>query len=81
MKVPHCGEAQAVVLGGAASILVTHVLNFEANCKEIRKMKKTRSNGTLHTSAKTRLTILICMQIHDLDRHQNIIICSLANLP
>jgi len=40
---------------------------------------KTRSNGTVHTSAKTHLTsVAIRMSICDLDRHQNLIICSLA---
>ena len=44
----------------------------------------TRSTGTVHTSAKTRLTsvairIRIRIQIRDPDRHQNLIICSLAH--
>jgi len=35
-----------------------------------------RSSGTVHTSAKACLTsIVIQIQIHDLDRHQNLIIC------
>jgi len=38
----------------------------------------TRSTGTLHTSAKACLT-QICIRIHDPDRQQNLIICSLAH--
>jgi len=41
---------------------------------------KTRSTGTVHTSAKARLTsVAIQTRIRDLDRHQNLIICSLAH--
>jgi len=36
----------------------------------------TRSIATVHTSAKARLTII---RISDPDRHQNLIICSLAH--
>jgi len=44
------------------------------------KMFQTRSIGTVHTSAKARLTsVAIRIQIHDTDRHQNLIICSLAH--
>ena len=40
----------------------------------------TRSTGTLHTSAKERLTsVAIRIWIRDPDRHQNLIICSLAH--
>ena len=42
----------------------------------------TRSTGTVHTSAKARLTsvaIRICIQIREPDRHQNLTICSLAH--
>jgi len=44
----------------------------------------TRSTGTVHTSAKARLTsvairIKIRIRIRDPDRHQNLVICSLAN--
>ena len=44
---------------------------------------QTRSIGTMHTSAKARLTsvairIRIRIRIRDPDRHQNLIICSLA---
>jgi len=38
----------------------------------------TRSTGTVHTSAKARLT-RISIRIRDSDRHQNLIICSLAH--
>jgi len=44
----------------------------------------TRSTGTLHTSAKARLTgvaIRICIRICYPDRHQNLIVCSLAHIP
>jgi len=44
----------------------------------------TRSTGTLHTSAKARLTgvaIRIRIRIRDPDRHQNVIVCSLAHIP
>jgi len=43
---------------------------------------KTRSTGTVHTSAKARLTsvaIPIRIRIRDLDRHQKLIICLLAH--
>jgi len=40
--------------------------------------KKTRSTETVHTSTKARLTSVTIL-IHDLDRHQNLIICSLAH--
>jgi len=54
------------------------------------KTYKTRSTGTAHTSAEARLTsvaiwiwmwIRICIHIYipDLDRHQNLIICSLGH--
>ena len=44
----------------------------------------TRSTGTVHASAKARLTsvairLLIRIRIRDPDRHQNLIICSLAH--
>ena len=42
----------------------------------------TRSTGTVHTYAKARLTsvaIRIQIQIRDPDRHQNVIICSMAH--
>jgi len=44
----------------------------------------TRSTGTVHTSTKARLTsvairIRIRIRIRDPDRHQNLIICSLAH--
>jgi len=40
----------------------------------------TRSTGTVHTSAKARLTsITIRIRIRNLDRHQNLITCSLAH--
>jgi len=41
---------------------------------------RTRSTGTLHTSAKARLTsIAIRIRIRDPDRHQNLNVCSLAH--
>jgi len=44
----------------------------------------TRITGTVHTSAKARLTSVaiqmrIRIRIHDQDRHQNLIICSSAH--
>jgi len=46
----------------------------------INVQHKTRSTGIVHTSAKARLTsVAIRIQIHDLDRHQNLTICSLAH--
>ena len=50
----------------------------------IVSMLETRSTGTVHTSAKARLTcvairIQISIRIRDPDRHQNLIICSLAH--
>jgi len=41
----------------------------------------TKSTGTVHTSAKVRLTnvaIRIHIQVRHPDRHQNLIICALA---
>jgi len=38
----------------------------------------TRSSGTVHTSTKARLTS-VAISIRDPDRHQNVIICSLAH--
>jgi len=44
------------------------------------KQYETRSTGTVHTSAKARLTsVVIQIRIPYLNQHQNIIICSLAN--
>jgi len=44
------------------------------------KRMVTRSTVTVYTSAKARLTrVTIQIQIHDPDRHQNVIICSLAH--
>ena len=54
----------------------------------VKMPKKCRSTGTVHTSAKARLTsiairirirIWIHIGIRDPDRHQNLIICSLAH--
>jgi len=49
-------------------------------------MTSTRSTGTVHTSAKARLIsvmlrirIRIRIRVRDPDRHQNLIICSLAH--
>ena len=40
---------------------------------------RTRSTGTVHTSAKARLiSVAIRIRVCDPDRHQNLIICSLA---
>ena len=36
---------------------------------------ETRSTGTVHASAKARLIL----RIRRLDRHQNLVVCSLAN--
>ena len=51
------------------------------NYRKLSVAHKTRSTGTVHTSAKARPTsvaIRIGMRIRDPDRHQNLIICSLA---
>jgi len=41
---------------------------------------RTRSTGTVHTSAKARLTrIQIHIRILDPDRNQNLIVCSVAH--
>jgi len=40
----------------------------------------TRSTGTVHTCAKARLiSVAIRIQMRDADRHQNLIICSIAH--
>jgi len=59
-------------------------LVFTASCGT--NSLTTRSTGTVHTSAKARLTSLaiwigirIRIRIHDPDRHQNLIICWLAH--
>jgi len=42
--------------------------------------KKTRITGTVHTSAKARVTsVAIWISTRDLNRDQNLIICSLAH--
>jgi len=59
-----------------------------ALCTNVHRAVKTRSNRTVHTSAKARLSsvakririrIQFCIRISDLDRHQNLIICSVAH--
>jgi len=44
------------------------------------RLSETRSTGTVHTSAKARITsVVIQIRIRDPDRHQNLTICSLAH--
>ena len=58
-------------------ILLRHLLYF--GCF-VAKSFKTRSTGTVHTSAKVRLTsVTIGIRARDPDRHQNLTMCSLAH--
>jgi len=60
---------KTVVSLAAAHVAVSHLVTII-----------TRSTGTVHTSTKARLTsIVIWIQIRDMDFHQNLIICSLAH--
>jgi len=54
----------------------TNSVSYAATADVEQKYKHTRSTGTVHTSAKARLTsVAIKVRIH-----QNLIICLLANL-
>ena len=53
---------------------------FHTRGEGVLESPKTRSTGTVHTSAKARITsVVIQICIRDPDRHQNLIICSLAH--
>jgi len=62
---------------GYRSDAAVPLINMHLNCN-------TRSTGTVHTSAKASLTsvttrIRTRIRIRDPDRHQNLIICSMAH--
>jgi len=76
-------KVRSLILGDL-ELTVKAVSHLFLNIQCVQRVKLTRSTGTVHTSAKARLTsvtiqIRVLIRIPDPDCHQYLIICSLAH--
>jgi len=69
-----------IILEKVSNQIIQYNIIKLLNHEILQSYYKTRSTGTEHTSAKTRLnSIAIWIRIRDPDRHQSLTICSLAH--